>query len=465
MSNCHVLILAAGKGTRMKSAWPKVLHRVAGAPMIDHVIATAASNGTATTTVVIGHEAGAVRAALSSHEHLRFVLQEPQLGTAHAVRQAEPLFAGLRGTLVVLSGDVPLLSADTLRALVARHEEARAAATLLTAVVDDPTGYGRVLRDGDEVTAIVEHRDATPAQRAIREINAGIYAFDLAPLFPALAQIATDNSQKEYYLPDLVAIYRRAGRSVAGIPAEDPEEILGVNTRAELAAMSARLWQERREALMASGVTLEDPATTYVDAGVVVGPDSVIHPGVHLLGRTRIGARAEIHGGVRIVDSELADDVKVLDHCVIAGAQIAEGVSVGPFAHLRPGSDLRAGSRVGNFVELKKTRLGAGSKASHLAYLGDATIGEKVNIGAGTITCNYDGERKHPTVIEDGVFIGSDSQLIAPVRIGKGAYVAAGSSITKDVPAGALGVARGRQENKEGWVEMKKRRAAAEKKI
>jgi bifunctional UDP-N-acetylglucosamine pyrophosphorylase/glucosamine-1-phosphate N-acetyltransferase len=464
MSMCHVLILAAGKGTRMKSALPKVLHRVAGAPMIDYVLAASASLGAATTTVVVGHQADALRAALAARADLRFVLQEPQLGTAHAVRQAAPMLAGLAGTLVVLSGDVPLLSPDTLAALVARHEDARAAATLLTAIVDDPTGYGRVLRDGDQVAAIVEHRDASPAERAVREINAGIYAFDLEPLFSALEDVASDNSQREYYLPDLVGIYRRAGRRVVATTVERAEEVLGINTRAELAAMSARIWQKRREALMASGVTLEDPATTYVDAGVSVGPDSVIHPGVHLLGRTRVGARAVIHAGVRIVDSDLADDVRVLDHCVIVGARIANGASVGPFAHLRPESDLGAGSRVGNFVELKKTRLGAGSKASHLAYLGDATIGEKVNIGAGTITCNYDGERKHPTVIEDGVFIGSDSQLIAPVRIGRGAYVAAGSSITRDVPEGALGIARGRQENKEGWAAMKRLRTSAEKK-
>jgi bifunctional UDP-N-acetylglucosamine pyrophosphorylase/glucosamine-1-phosphate N-acetyltransferase len=323
--------------------------------MIDYVLAASASLGAATTTVVVGHQADAVRAALGSRADLRFVLQEPQLGTAHAVRQAAPVLAGLAGTLVVLSGDVPLLSPDTLAALVARHEEARAAATLLTAVVDDPTGYGRVLRDGDQVAAIVEHRDASPAERAVREINAGIYAFDLGPLFPALEEIASNNSQQEYYLPDLVGIYRRAGRRVVAMAVGRPEEVQGINTRAELAAMSSRVWQKRREALMASGVTLEDPATTYVDAGVIVGPDSVIHPGVHLLGGTRIGARAVIHGGVRIVDSELADDVRVLDHCVIVGARIANGASVGPFAHLRPESDLGAGAKVGNFVELKKT--------------------------------------------------------------------------------------------------------------
>jgi len=460
----HVLILAAGKGTRMKSARPKVLHHVAGAPMIDYVLATAAALGAATRTVVVGHGGDQLQAALAAQAGLRFVPQEPQLGTAHAVVQAAPLFAGLRGTLVLLSGDVPLLSVETLRALLARHEETGAAATVLTAVVDNPSGYGRIVRAGDEVLRIVEHRDASEAEREIREVNSGVYAFDLEPLFPALGQVASNNAQQEYYLPDLVAIYRRAGRRVSALATGRAEEILGINTRAELAAMSERVWQARRAALMASGVTLEDPATTYVDAGVTVGPDSVIRPGVSLQGRTTIGARAVIHSGVRIVDSALADDVTVLDHCVVVGARLADGSSIGPFAHLRPGSEICAGAKVGNFVELKKTRLGAGSKANHLAYLGDATIGEKVNIGAGTITCNYDGVSKNRTVIEDGVFIGSDTQLIAPVTIGAGAYVAAGSSITNDVPAGALGIARGRQENKEGWATLKKMQQKAEKK-
>jgi bifunctional UDP-N-acetylglucosamine pyrophosphorylase/glucosamine-1-phosphate N-acetyltransferase len=464
MSMTHVLILAAGKGTRMKSARPKVLHQMAGAPMIEYVLATAAAFGADTRTVVVGYEAGQVQAALGAHAGLRFVVQEPQLGTAHAVRQAEPLFAGATGTLVLLSGDVPQLSVGTLRALLARHEETGAAATVLTAVVDDPFGYGRIIRSGDNVVGIVEQRDATRAEREIREINSGIYTFDLEPLFPALAQIASSNAQQEYYLTDLVGIYRRAGLKVSALAVDRPEEILGINSRAELAAMSERVWRARREALMASGVTLEDPATTYVDAGVTVGPDSVIRPGVSLLGNTTIGARAVIHSGVRIVDSELADDVTVLDHCVVLGSKIAQRVSIGPFAHIRPESELCAGARIGNFVEMKKTRLGPGSKANHLTYLGDATIGEKVNIGAGTITCNYDGVNKNRTVIEDGVFIGSDTQLVAPVTIGQGAYVAAGSSITEDVPAGALGIARSKQVNKEGWVALKKAGRGTEKK-
>lgn len=463
MSKPHALILAAGKGTRMKSGRPKVLHQVAGAPLIDYVLATTSSIGVESTTLVVGHEADQVRSALSSHADLRFVVQEPQLGTAHAVIQAEGLLGGRRGTLLLLYGDVPLLRASTLRALLDQHARTGVAATVLTAIVDDPFGYGRIVREGDDVARIVEQRDASPAEREIREINSGIYAFDLEPLFPALHRIASNNAQQEYYLTDLIAVYRQEGRHVAAMRAERPDEILGINNRAELAAMSARVWEARRQELMAAGVTLEDPATTYVDRDVVVGPDSVIRPGVTLQGCTRIGSGAIIHSGVRIVDSELADGVTILDHCVLTGARVAGGVTIGPFAHIRPDSEICAGARIGNFVELKKTRLGRGSKANHLAYLGDSTIGEKVNIGAGTITCNYDGVRKNPTVIEDEVFIGSDTQLVAPVTVGRGAYVAAGSSITEDVPAGALAIARGRQENKEGWVAMKKRQQAAEK--
>jgi bifunctional UDP-N-acetylglucosamine pyrophosphorylase / glucosamine-1-phosphate N-acetyltransferase len=451
MSSPHLLILAAGKGTRMHSAVPKVLHPIAGKPMIEYVLDTAAALSPCTSTVVVGHQAETVKQALAHRGTLRFLLQEPQLGTGHAVRQAAPLFEGLRGTLLLLSGDVPLLTAHTLRTLLARHEETGAAATVVTAVVDDPSGYGRIVREEGELVRIVEHRDATPAQRAIREINSGIYAFDLEPLFSALERLATDNAQGEYYLPDLVAIYRQDRRTVSSLVVEDLVEILGINSRSELAAMSRRVWTARNEMLMSTGVTIEDPATTYVDEQVAVGQDTVIRPGVVLQGRTTIGSGCVLYPGVRIVDSTLGDRVTVLDHCVITGARIAQGVAIGPFAHLRPETDVASGARIGNFVELKKTRLGAGSKANHLAYLGDSTIGERVNIGAGTITCNYDGVRKNPTIIEDGVFIGSDSQLIAPVRVGKDAYVAAGSSITEDVPAGSLAIARGRQVNKMGW--------------
>jgi bifunctional UDP-N-acetylglucosamine pyrophosphorylase / glucosamine-1-phosphate N-acetyltransferase len=459
MSDFHVVILAAGKGTRMKSALPKVLHRVAGCPMIRYVLQTAASLSPATTTVVVGHLADQVRAALSEHAGLRYVLQVPQAGTAHALLQTERALSGMQGTLIVLSGDVPLLSPATLRRLADTHTQSGAAATITTAVLDEPRGYGRIVREHGEIARIVEERDASPEERAGCEINAGIYAFQLGPLFHSLSRIATENSQGEYYLTDLVSLYRRSSLPLATIQVEAADEIRGVNSCKELAEVSSMVWQRRNEDLMAAGVVIEDPATTFVGPDVKVGPDTVIHPCVFLEGSTEIGASCEISSGVRIVDSVLGDRVTVLNFCVITRARVAAGARVGPFAHLRPETDVREGAHIGNFVELKKTLLGAGSKANHLAYLGDATIGEGVNVGAGTITCNYDGERKNPTIIEDGAFIGSDTQLIAPVRIGRGAYVAAGSSITKDVPPGALGIARGVQTNKLGWVEAKRRRS------
>ena len=341
------------------------------------------------------------------------------------------------------------------------HQAQAAAATVLTAVLERPYGYGRIVRSQGQVARIVEERDASPAERAIREINAGVYAFDLEPLFPALRSVASQNAQGEYYLTDLVAIYRRRRLVVASQTVADATEIRGINSRTELAEVGALVRQKKNEELMAAGVTLVDPATTYVDPDVVVGADTVIHPNVYLEGQTRVGAACEIHAGVRIVDSTLGDRVTILNYTVITDSTVGSEVRLGPFAHLRPGSEVGAAAHVGNFVELKKTALGAGSKASHLTYLGDATIGEGVNIGAGTITCNYDGVHKHPTIIEDGAFIGSDSQLVAPVRVGKGAYVAAGSSIVEDVPAGSLGIARGRQANVEGWVERKKAARAA----
>lgn len=458
MPDIHIVILAAGKGTRMKSALPKVLHRAADLSLIDHVLRAAGGVSPRSIVVVVGHEAEAVKDALGKRLGLRFALQEPQLGTGHALLQAEPMLAGARGTLVLLSGDVPLLRGDTLRSLVEKHQTSGAAATVLTAVVDRPEGYGRIVRDTrGRIGAIVEHKDASVEERAITEINSGVYAFDLAPLFGSLRAIGASNAQGEYYLPDLVKIYRTRGLTVETVTVDEPREILGVNSRKELADVAAILKTTKNEALMAAGVTIVDPATTYIGADVEVGTDTVIHPGVYLEGHTRIGSGCEIHSGVRIVDSTLADRVVVNNFCVITESHIASGARIGPFAHLRPQSDVREDAHVGNFVELKKTTLGRGSKASHLTYLGDATIGEKVNVGAGTITCNYDGTHKHPTVIEDGAFIGSDSQLIAPVRVGKGAYVAAGSSITEDVPADSLAIARGKQVNKEGWVAKKKR--------
>lgn len=453
MVDLHIVVLAAGMGTRMKSARAKVLHEIAGRPMIGEVLDTAAALRPASTTVVVGHQADAVKATLAGWPHLGFAVQEPQLGTAHALLCAEGALKGASGTLLLLSGDVPRLRASTLSDLLDRHAVAQAAATVVTAVVENPAGYGRIVRgEGDRLLGIVEDRDATAAERQIREVNAGIYAFALEGLFDAVRSIAPENVQHEYYLPDLVAIYVRQGRRVETVRVADVNEVRGINSRAELADMSRMERDARNRELMAAGVTLEDPATTYVERGVEIGPDTVLRPGVTLEGRTRIGARCEIHSGVRIADSELGDDVTVLDHCVIAGATIASGGSVGPFAHLRRGAALGPRAKVGNFVEVKQTTIGEGSKAMHLTYLGDAVIGANVNIGAGTITCNYDGSRKHQTTIEDGAFVGSDTQLIAPVTVGKGAYVGTGTTVREDVPPGALAVSAGRQRNIENWT-------------
>ena len=440
----------------MKSSLPKVLHRVAGRPMLDHVLYCTQALSPRTVTVVIGYLAESIRRAYSDRENVQFVVQEPQRGTGHALLQAAPLLERLTGTLLLLSGDVPLLRAGTLASLLQTHESAGAAATVLTARVERPYGYGRVVRADGRISRIVEERDASPAQRQIKEVNSGIYVFDLKPLFPALRSVGSQNAQGEYYLPDLIKVYRRQQRVVETVTLERPDEVRGINSRTELAEVSCIVRQKKNEELMAAGVTIEDPATTYVDPDVQVGPDTVIHPGVHLEGQTQVGAACEIHAGVRIVDSVLEDHVTIKNFCVIQRSRIASGATVGPFAHLRPDTEIRQNARVGNFVELKKTVLGTGSKANHLTYLGDATIGADVNVGAGTITCNYDGVQKHATVIEDGAFIGSDTQLIAPVTVGRGAYIAAGSSITDDVPAGALGIARSKQVNKESWAEKKK---------
>jgi bifunctional UDP-N-acetylglucosamine pyrophosphorylase/glucosamine-1-phosphate N-acetyltransferase len=440
----------------MKSSLPKVLHPVAGEPMVEHVLRSAAGLSPTTTTLIVGHGAQAIQAKLANHRGLRFALQIPQSGTAHALQQAEPLLAGQSGTVVLLSGDVPLLRSQTVGMLLATHSAAGAAATVLTAVVEQPYGYGRVIRTDGEIVGIIEERDASPAQRLGREINSGIYVFELAPLFDALRTIAARNAQGEHYLTDLIAVYRRRRLAVETLIVGDPREIRGVNTRSELSEVGTIMRQNKNAELMAAGVTIVDPATTYIDGEVEVGPDTVIHPGVLLQGRSKIGSACEIHASVRIADSEIGDRVTVHNFCLILDSQVAEGASVGPFAHLRSATDVGRGAKIGNFVELKKTTFGAGSKASHLSYLGDATIGANVNVGAGTITCNYDGQKKHQTVIEDDAFIGSDSQLIAPVRVGKGAYVGAGSSITEDVPQGALAIGRGRQANIEGWADRKK---------
>jgi bifunctional UDP-N-acetylglucosamine pyrophosphorylase/glucosamine-1-phosphate N-acetyltransferase len=440
----------------MKTRRPKLLHPLGGRPVVDHVLRTAQSLGPASITLIVGYQAEALQAALSAYPGLGFALQEPQLGTGHAVLQARAALAGRAGTVLLLSGDVPLTRAATLRRLVAHHRDTGAAATLITAHLPRPYGYGRVIRKDGAIHRIVEERDATPEQRKITEINSGIWAFALEGLFEALAGLGSNNDQGEYYLTDLVQAYRRAGRRVETVLVDDPAEIRGINSQYELAELGAVVRSARNDELMAAGVTLVDPDRTYIEADVEVGADTILHPNVYLEGRTRVGAGCVIHAGSRLVNAEIGDGVVIRNYCVVEDARVASGAVVGPFAHLRPGSDVGAQAHVGNFVELKKTVLGAGSKANHLSYHGDAVIGEGVNVGAGTITCNYDGVHKHQTTIEDGAFIGSDTQLVAPVTVGRGAYVGAGSSITQDVPPGALAVARGQQVNKEGWVDRKK---------
>ena len=452
---CHVIVLAAGRGRRMGGTRPKVLHRLAGRPLIGHVLRAAAALAPVSTTVVVGHLADVVTAAVGPGP--RFVRQAPQRGTADALLQAAPLLAGCSGSLVVLSGDVPCIRSATLRRLLAAHLAAGAAATVLTAELPRPYGYGRVVRLHGRFGRIVEETEATPAQRAIREVNSGIYVFDLGPLFEALRRIPEAGPRHERYLPAVLSLYRRQGLAVETVRTDDPHEIRGINSQTELAEVSRIMRQNKNEELMAAGVTIEDPATTYIDDAVRVGPDTVIHPGVALEGSTTIGARCELHSGIRIVNSVLGDDVTVNNHCVITGAQVDAGGRIGPFAHLRPGTVVCETARVGNFVETKKATLGPGSKANHLSYVGDATVGAGVNVGAGTITCNYDGESKHRTTVEDGAFIGSGTQLVAPVTVGRGAYVAAGSCVTRDVPPDALAVARGRQENKPDWAARKRR--------
>ena len=460
-ADTHVVILAAGQGTRMKSQLPKVLHRLAGRPLIDCVLATAASVSPATVTIIVGHRAEAVRRHLGERPGFSFALQQPQLGTAHALQQAQVALAGRRGTVLLLSGDVPLLTADTLRRLLEVHRSAAAAATVVTAMVERPYGYGRIVRTNGRLSRIVEERDASPAERQIKEINGGIYAFDLEPLFDSLRGIAAHNAQGELYLTDLMAIYSRRKLPVETLTLPDPQEIRGINSRTELAEVSRLVHQKKNEELMAAGVTLIDPATTYIDPGVHIGADTVIHPGVVIEGTTRIGSVCEIQAHVRIVDCEIGDRVSINNFCLLVGSRIADGAAIGPFAHLRPETHVHEGAKIGNFVELKKTSLGAGSKVNHLSYLGDAVVGEHVNVGAGTIVCNYDGKRKQQTVIQDGAFIGSDTQLIAPVTVGRDAYVGTGTTVREDVPPGALAVSAGKQRNIEGWVE--RRKASTEK--
>jgi bifunctional UDP-N-acetylglucosamine pyrophosphorylase/glucosamine-1-phosphate N-acetyltransferase len=449
------VLLAAGKGTRMKSALPKVLHRAAGRPLLQWVVDAARAAGCARILVVVGHGAERVREEIEG-EDLGWVLQAEQRGTGHALAQAEAEVQG-DATVLVLSGDVPLLQPSTLDALATAAESGWGAMTV--AELPDPGMLGRVLIDpSGAFQAIVEFKDADPEQRAVRLINAGIYAFPAPEIFGYLRDLKADNAQGELYLTDAVTHAAADGHPVRLIPLADPDEALGVNDRTELSQVHRLLIGRHQVALMKAGVTILEPERTAIEPGVRIGEDTVIHPGASLLGKTSIGRDCVIHQGAWLRDTTVADGTTVEPYSVLDGAEVGEGCRVGPFARLRPAARLRKGARVGNFVEVKNSVLGEGAKANHLAYVGDATVGDGANIGAGVVTCNYDGARKHPTEIGAGAFIGSDTMLVAPVQVGPGATTAAGSIITKNVPAGALAVGRVRQKNLEGWAGGLRRR-------
>jgi bifunctional UDP-N-acetylglucosamine pyrophosphorylase / glucosamine-1-phosphate N-acetyltransferase len=453
-----IVIMAAGKGTRLKSRHPKVLHEIGGKPILAHVIATAAKVVPASDIfVIIGHEAERVRESVGG-ARVNFVVQAEQRGTGHALLVAREALAPY-DQVIVLSGDAPLITADTVQKLSTFHNAHKADMTVLTADLANPFGYGRVLRKNaksPEVRAIVEEKATNSAQKKIREINSGFYVFSVAALYQHIGELSTDNPHREYYLTDMAGIFSRARKKVVALKTADATEVLGSNTRAEIVDLDARLRLAKCRELMAEGVTIFQPQTCLIDADVVVGADTVIEPFVQLLGKTKIGADCRIRSYSIIKDSEIADNAMVNPLTVTDGAWIGRGAIVGPYSRLRPGSEIGEGAHVGNFVETKKIKFGKGSKANHLTYLGDAEIGDGVNVGAGTITCNYDGVNKHKTTIEDGAFIGSDSTLVAPVKVGRGAYVAAASCITEDVPADALALGRARQIVKEGWAAAKR---------
>jgi len=451
-----VMILAAGKATRFKSDHSKVLHGLAGRLLGSYVLEAAVAACPEQVYMVVGHEAEEVRKAFES-PGVTFIEQKEQLGTGHALMVASSELKRCPSTmLVVLVGDAPLLKSETITALVDGHAKARAAATVLTTRVDNPHGYGRVVRTaGGRVRAIVEEKACTPAQRKTQEINSGIICFTLKDLLKHIGDLSPDNVQEEFLLTDLIEIFNRRKLKVVAHQVDDSREVLGINDRVDLALMTKTIRHRKSETLMREGVTIVDPDCTAIDDTVQVGRDTVIGPGVSLLGSTRIGSACELKGNAVLTDAILHNRVTVRPFCVISGCEVASDAMIGPFAHLRDGALIDEEARIGNFVEVKKTRVGRGSKALHLTYLGDSVLGEKVNIGAGTVTCNYDGEKKHPTTIEEGVFIGSGSMLVAPLRVGRHAYVAAGSTITEDVPSEALAIGRARQVVKEGWTRQK----------
>jgi len=462
LADFSAVILAAGKGTRLRSSLAKVLHRAGGRTLVEHVVRACLPLGAREIVVIVGHQADAVGACvtpLGAHT----VVQQPQNGTGHALRVARRKLHRRAKYALVLPGDAPLVRTETLERLARTHLAGGAAATVLTAALADPTGYGRVVRKSDNsVAAIVEERAATAEERAIQEVNSSFYAFTLAALWPCLDALRPENVHKELYLTDAIALLNARGQRVLAEAAADSHEVLGCNTRAELAEVDRIFRDRKRRALMDAGVTILLPETVVVDPEVRIGPDTVIEPCVHLLGSTRIGANCTVRTGSVLSDMVLDNGVTVHPHCVMASSRIRAGAGVGPFSRLRPGADIGPGARVGNFVEVKNSRLGEGAKVQHMSYICDASIGRKANISAGTITCNYDGVRKSRTTIGAEVFIGSDTALVAPVRVGDRAYVAAGSTITENIPADALGIARGRQVNKNGWAAARRRAMQAD---
>lgn len=477
-----VVVMAAGKGTRMRSGRAKVLHHVAGRPMVLYAVDLALKVAGNRIAVVVGHQAEDVRRAIeegiaekSGAELVAVVQQAEQLGTGHAVRQSRPVFGKHReaapSEYLILNGDTPLLRERTVRELLRVHRSKGAAVTMLTANLDDPSGYGRVIRRefGEErrgtaassdVLKIVEDRDASPSEREVKEINVGTYVVSGDFLFQALNRLEPHNAQGEYYLTDIVGMAVTQRRRVVAVRLQDSEEGMGVNTRRQLAAAEQAIRQYLRERWLDAGVTMMDPASVWIDAGVSVGKDTVLYPNVTLEGKTEVGDTCVLRSYTRLTDCRVGNRVEILDHCVLQSSHVEDDVVVGPFAHLRPGVLVRRKAKVGNFVEMKKTELGEEAKANHLSYLGDAKIGRGVNIGAGTITCNYDGVHKYPTTIGDHVFVGSDTQLVAPVTVGAGAVIAAGTTVTQDVPADALAIARAAQENRAGWAAKRRRMLA-----
>lgn len=441
------LILAAGKGTRMKSDLPKVIHKVNGVPMVKKIMNLLEGIDVEENIFILGHKKEFVLETLGN---VSYVVQEEQLGTGHAILMAEPKLGEFHGDIMVLCGDTPLLRKETLKKLYQQHKDSRAVTTLLTSIYDNPFGYGRIVKVNGDVVAIVEEKEATDEVKAIKEVNAGVYIFDSQELWKALSKIDNNNDKGEYYLTDVIGIQVKEGKKIGSYLLEDNLEILGVNSKVELAQAEAELRRRKNIELMEEGAILVDPANTYIEDGVVIGKDTVIYPGALIQGKTVIGENCEILGNTRIIDCELGNGIRV-ESSALEESVLEDGVIVGPFAHLRPKSYLKEKVHIGNFVEIKKSTLEKGVKAGHLTYLGDATVGEKTNIGAGTITCNYDGKNKFKTVIEKNVFIGSDTMLVAPVTIGEGALTAAGSVITKDVPSKALAVARSKQTIKLDW--------------